>query len=260
VSEDADERGGGTSARDVRALAQAAVGALHLERPAAWLHTRIVPAARRNRLDDEHQRLLMSFCLAADANCVDVGAHTGTLLAEMVRCAPDGRHIAFEPLPGQAAHLRSAFPQVDVREMALSDQPGTSEYVHVATNPQLSGLRRRDYPGDERLERLTVTTARLDDILPADYAPALIKIDVEGAELLVMRGAERTLRTHRPIVCFEHGAGAAEHYTAAPSAAIHDLLGGVGLRIFDIDGRGPYTRDDFVAAFTRPLWNWVAHR
>jgi FkbM family methyltransferase len=246
-------------ARDTRALAHAAITGLRLDRPADWLHTRIVPAARRNRLDDQHQRLLMSFCLAADANCVDVGAHSGTLLSEMIRCAPEGRHIAFEPLPHKAAELRRAFPDVDVRELALSDEPGESEFVHVATNPQLSGLRQRDYPGQQRLERLTVTTARLDDALPAGYAPALLKIDVEGAELLVLRGAERTLRAHRPIVCFEHGAGAAEHYATAPSAAIHDLLADVGLRIFDIDGHGPYTRDRFVAAFHRPVWNWVAH-
>jgi FkbM family methyltransferase len=237
----------------------AAVARLRLERPARWAYVRVVPAARRNRIDNEHQRLLMSFCLAADANCVDVGAHGGALLREIVRCAPEGRHIAFEPLPAQAAGLRRDFPGVDVREVALSDQEGTMPFVHVETNPELSGLRERDYAADERLASITVDVQRLDDALPDGYVPALVKIDVEGAELLVLRGAAETLRAHRPIVLFEHGAGAAERYSSEPSAAIHALLGEVGLRIFDIDGGGPYSRERFVGMFHRPLWTWVAH-
>src|SRR6476661_2803227 len=70
---------------------------------------------RRTMRDDEALRLLLALTLAADANCVDVGANAGNLLRHMVRYAPAGHHIAFEPLPNRAAELRQAFPQVDVR-------------------------------------------------------------------------------------------------------------------------------------------------
>jgi hypothetical protein len=87
-------------------------------------------------------------------------------------------------------------------------------------------------------------------------APALIKIDVEGAEGLVLQGARETIIAHRPFVVFEHGHSASEYETT--SEEIFDVLCGDGrLRIFDLDGGGPYTRPDFAVA---KYWNFVAHR
>jgi hypothetical protein len=98
---------------------------------------------------------------------------------------------------------------------------------------------------------------RLDDALDAGYAPDLLKIDVEGAEGLVLRGAQATLERHRPIVVFEHGAHA-ERF-GMTSEEIHDLLVAAGLRVLDIDGGGPYSRTDFAARVRRgDLWTFVA--
>jgi FkbM family methyltransferase len=227
---------------------------------ARWVHQRVSPLARRNRIDNEHQRLLMAFCLAADANCVDAGAHRGVVLREMLRCAPLGRHIAFEPLPALAAELRRSFPEVDVRDVALSDASGSARFVHVSSNPEMSGLREREYGGPQEVEHIEVQTQRLDDALPPGYVPALLKIDVEGAELLVLQGALGTLRAHRPIVMFEHGIGGADRYGSSSRDVYLLLTAEAGLRIFDIDGGGPYSEGDFVAMFSRPLWTWVAHR
>src|SRR5262249_38742576 len=217
----------------------AALGALDLARR---LYVRVVPDARRNQIDNDHQRLLLAFCLAADANCIDVGAHNGVVLREMVRCAPRGSHIAFEPLPEPAARLRRDFPGVDVRQVALSDRAGETPFVFVRSNPEMSGLREREYPGQERLEHMTVRAERLDDALPTGYVPALIKIDVEGAELLVLRGATNTLRTYAPVVVFEHGVGAADRYGTDSSRAVFRLRADVGLRSSGNDGRGTYTQ------------------
>jgi hypothetical protein len=79
---------------------------------------------RYRAVDDRDRRLMiaiLSYVLREDSCCVDVGAHTGDLLAQMVRLAPRGRHWAFEPLPHLAADLRQRFPTVEVREAALSD-------------------------------------------------------------------------------------------------------------------------------------------
>ena len=121
-------------------------------------------------------------------------------------------------------------------------------------------MKERTYPGFEdspRLE-LAVRTERLGDALPDDFRPTLVKIDVERAELLVMRGAIQTLQRHRPVIVFEHGIGAWERCGAGPEE-VHDLLTGqLGMRIFDLDGEGPYDRDCFVEAFPQPTWNFVA--
>ncbi len=107
---------------------------------------------------------------------------------------------------------------------------------------------------------IPVRLEALDDALPPGYMPALIKIDVEGGEEAVLRGALRTLREHRPIVVFEHGLGSANAYGTEPSDVFGLLTDGAGLRIFDLDGGGPYRLEDFERAyFASERVNWVAH-
>ena len=91
--------------------------------------------------------------------------------------------------------------------------------------------------------------------------PSFIKIDVEGAERLVLEGAMHTISRYQPTVVFEHGRGAANHYDTGPEQIFALLSGQAGLRIFDLDGRGPYTEADLVETFDRGLsWNFLAHR
>lgn len=214
---------------------------------------------QRNGKDNDHTRLLIAFGLREDSNCIDVGANRGEILGQFVRAAPRGRHLAFEPLPDLAAGLRSKFPAVDVRECALSDGPsGEATFTHVLAIPELSGFRRRHEPSEFETREITVATDALDHALPDGYVPAMIKIDVEGAELGVLRGARETLRSHHPTLVFEHGAGAAEFYGTS-SGDVHDLLSELGYRIWDIDGGGPYTSDAFAALFAQPIWMFVAH-
>jgi FkbM family methyltransferase len=223
-----------------------------------WRASRLPADVRRNIKDDEHLGMLLAWTLRADSTCVDVGASRGLMLAEFARLAPRGRHVAFEPIPEAHAGLVERFPAVDVRCAALSDEPGTATFNHVRSRPAYSGLKTRDYPGDEKIEVITVRVERLDDALPADLVPALLKIDVEGGELGVLRGGIETLRRHRPVVVFEHGRGAREHY-GTTSDDVYDLLvEDVGLRIFDMDGNGPYDRDRFAAESDGSRWNWVA--
>lgn len=204
----------------------------------------------QDRRDHEALATIFAAALAPDANCVDVGAHSGDVLADIVRIAPRGRHIGFEPLPELAARLQQRHPGVCVRAIALSDAGGTADFTHVLDRPGWSGFRHRPTPDGAaaRTQTITVATERLDDALPDDYVPALIKIDVEGAELQVLEGARRTLAAHRPLVVLEHGLGSADHYGTRPEQ-VHDLLAALGYRIFDLQGHGPYDRAAFVEAF-----------
>jgi FkbM family methyltransferase len=63
---------------------------------------------------------------------------------------------------------------------------------------------------------LTVQTARLDHLVAVETRVAFVKIDVEGGELGVLRGGERPLRRHRPIIVFEHGLGSADIFGTRP--------------------------------------------
>jgi FkbM family methyltransferase len=209
---------------------------------------------RRTMRDDAALRLLLALTLPVDANCVDVGANAGTLLRHMVRYAPRGHHIAFEPLPNRAAELHQAFPQVDVRQAALANAAGTRRFTRVLAADTRSGFDVNGYEGDQ-VEQLDVEVCALDEALPADYVPSLIKLDVEGAELEVLQGGLRILTEHKPTVVFEHDA-------RGDTGGVFSLLTNTaGLRIFDMDGDGPLSEGAFSAKVTRNShWNFVAHR
>jgi FkbM family methyltransferase len=231
--------------RRLRTLARA----LRVERPALAARRMLLPAYVRADIRD-HELLvaLMERELREDSDCLDVGAHAGAVLREIVRLAPRGRHVAWEPLPAFAAGLREEFPGVEVREAALADEPGRRDLTHVIDQPGWSGLAARPTPSDGPTETLVVRCERLDDVLGDEVRPRLLKIDVEGAEALVLRGAQRMLRAHRPLVAFEHGRGSAEYHGSGP-AEVHGLLGGLGYEISGLDGDGPYDAARFAAIF-----------
>ncbi len=94
-----------------------------------------------------------------------------------------------------------------------------------------------------RSTAIDVPLERLDDII--GVAPSFIKIDVEGGEEAVLRGAQATLERYQPLVAIEHGTPAAEVFGTTPEV-IYELLTDPGLRVFDMDGHGPFSRDEFV--------------
>jgi FkbM family methyltransferase len=210
---------------------------------------------RQTRLDDEHIRLLCAYMLRVDSNCVDVGANVGRILEHFVSVAPRGRHVAFEPLPDLAADLTRRFPNVDVRRVALGRAPESDrEFVRVLETPSRSGFRPA-VAGNRETSRLTVEVEALDGALPRDYVPALVKIDVEGAELEVLEGALHMLRRHRPLVLLEH-----QPSDTSDSSDLFEILAEeVGFSLFDMEGHGPYSKDSFLHTVRHGArWNFVA--
>jgi hypothetical protein len=148
---------------------------------------------------------------------------------------------------------------VDVHGSAVCSTPGEARFfrvkgAHSQSSLSAAGLNEAD------LEELVVRVETLDDVLTADYSPALIKTDVEGAEYAALLGGQRTLMRHDPIVVFEHGASA-RRVDSSVTGEIHALMSKLGYRIFDIDGVGPMTREEFEDAAQRGrIWTFVAHK
>ncbi len=231
---------------------------LGIEEPVKRLRALTNAGLRRDLRDHAMFRAIIAAVVPRDAHTIDVGAHEGDVVAELLRVAPSGRHIAYEPIPGFAKRLRERFPTVDVREAALADAAGEVSFEYVANLPGYSGLKRGRIPGDADVRRISVRLERLDDALPAGFRPSFIKIDVNGAELQVLVGARETIVETRPVIAFEHGRGFSDVYGTTP-AMVHDLLvADCGMRIFDMTGDGPYSRDHFEATFDEPIWNFVA--
>jgi len=165
-------------------------------------------------------------------------------------------------VPVSAARLRAEFgSRIQIHEVACSDRSGESEFQYVTGDAGYSGLRRRSYPrADMRVETIRVRTARLDDLVPADHAVHAMKIDVEGAEGLVLDGARGLLARCRPYVLFEHGTGAAEAYGLLPGA-VWDFFDAAHYDVTRpadwLHGRGPLTREAFAAAFAAGECNYL---
>lgn len=220
------------------------------------LQRMLVPEVARNTRDDAALKLVMAATLRPTSNCIDVGANVGAILELMEAYAPAGRHIAFEPLPDHARMLERRHPGIEVREQALSDRSGEASFARNPDDDARSGFRAQ---GAGAVQELKVRVARLDDVLPDGYVPALVKIDVEGAEGEVIRGAMNTITAHKPVIAFEHGAAAGLYGTS--SADLHELLcGEAGLAIFDMDGNGPLSAEAFshLASAKRGRWNFFA--
>jgi FkbM family methyltransferase len=253
----------GENSRGIRQAVLSGANRLGVEEDLFRLYTAVLhalepPSRRRNRREHEGVRLLAAAALQADSNCIDIGANEGKVLAIFAEVAPQGRHIAFEPVPRLADSLSEQFPRVDVRRSALSNEHGETSFVIHKTLASRSSLRSVGY-SEEETETLTVQVDRLDDVLPIDYVPMLIKIDVEGAEQLVLEGARMTLARHKPIVIFEHQKSTAVHYGSGPDNLFGLLVGELGMRIFDMDGAGPYTAASFRDAYERGhRWNFFA--
>jgi FkbM family methyltransferase len=196
---------------------------------------------------------IMARVLGPASSCVDVGTQHGSLLEEMVKLAPEGRHFAFEPLPDLAARLIRRFPKVRVHRVAVSDVSGESPFYHVADQPGYSGLKRLgSIPSGLTVHEIAVRTEPLDDLLPADLPIAFMRIDVGGAQLQVLQGAEYTIERWKPLIVFEHGTSALLAYGTS-SAMLWDLLvGRYGLRISRLADwlgrRRPLTAAEFDAS------------
>jgi FkbM family methyltransferase len=147
--------------------------------------------------------------------CVDVGANIGyfTLLASRL-VGPDGHVYALEPSPEIQVSLVSNLKLNDVRNVtalgiAAGDRDGEADFYEAhGRNRGASSLRlAAEEAGDEAESRATrVQVRRLDSVVSDAHLPRLrlVKIDVEGYELEVMRGLEPLLvRGARPSIVVE---------------------------------------------------------
>ncbi|HYQ89465.1 MAG TPA: FkbM family methyltransferase [Candidatus Binatia bacterium] len=243
-------------------LAKGFVVGTWLEEPAKRAHFALT--RKKNSLYDALTIAVMRRVLRRDSNAIDVGAFEGGMLKHIVRLAPGGRHLAFEPLPSRCGPLQRAFPNVHVFPYALGDAPGETTFQHVVRYPALSGLKRRiDLDPSEVVRGETVTVETLDRVVP-EGPVALVKIDVEGGELGVLRGGVGTLRRTRPVILFECGLGGTDSYGTEPEEIFDEVTESIGLRLSLMDawlsGRAPLSRAGFAAQYRESLnFFFIAH-
>jgi FkbM family methyltransferase len=147
--------------------------------------------------------------LTRGATLVDIGANIGwfSLLGASV-VGPSGRVLAIEPNPRNATLLRESakdngFDNIDVLAVALAERAGAAALETDGSNGRVIPI---DGPPSETVEAsFVVATYPLDALLEqiGTRRVDVIKIDVEGAEPLVLRGATRTIAKWRPWLISE---------------------------------------------------------
>jgi FkbM family methyltransferase len=151
---------------------------------------------------------------------LDVGANIGHMASVMAaRTGPSGQVIAFEPHPVLHARLQRNLalwraerpgPHLEARALAVGDEnrPG---HLRIPTTFQenagtASLIEPAEAPATGAPELVAVDVRTLDSELPSPLAPTVMKIDVEGGEAAVFRGATRLLSSSlRDIVFEDHG-------------------------------------------------------
>ncbi len=189
----------------------------------------------------EYDRLtqkIMKLTIKPTSNCVDVGCHKGEILDEIIKLSPNGKHFAFEPIPKLFEVLEQKYAsKVSVYPNALAETEGNTTFQFVKNAPAYSGIKKRKYAIDNPdIEEINVELKKLDDIIPSDVKIDFIKIDVEGAELGVLKGAKNILIKSKPVVIFEFGLGASDFYNTKPIDIYNLLVDEIGLQIFTLKG------------------------
>ena len=195
--------------------------------------------------------------LSAGATFVDVGANFGIYSLRAVPLVGAAGHvIAVEPNPESVERLRTNIgandaSMVEVAPVACSDTEGTLElYVAPKANTGETSISRTNASQDGAISRTyKVRTRPLDDILRESGVTRVdaIKIDVEGAEYLVLKGAQQTLDRFHPMLLVE----VVERQLRAmgtSSQQLEEFLNAHGYR----EGRRDDLNVEFVAASGPP--------
>ena len=160
--------------------------------------------------------------VAPGSTVIDVGANIGFFTLRFGRWVEPGGHvIAIEPESRNMATLRRRVRRaclervVDCVQAAAADRPGE---LRLAVNPA--------HPGDHRIadDGEPVRAVTIDELAAGDpRRVTLVKIDVQGAEMLVLAGAKGVIERHRPAIFVEIADWALERFGSSGGELIEAL-------------------------------------
>jgi len=177
-----------------------------------WRERRMIDRLRRGGLHERALSEALDRLVRPGMTVADVGANIGKHTLALADRVGAGGHVhAFEPFPGNVErlryHVRTAglSDRVTIRAGAVND--GSVDRVALHPGRGHSGAEwnivGHDADGTPTDAELYVPAFRLDDVFPPGQRLDVLKIDVEGAEHLVLRGMRRLLEEQRPALVIE---------------------------------------------------------
>lgn len=222
-----------------------------------WLMPRLTPnqvevdghALELDRMDslllavngnyEADEQRLFSSCVQPGDTVVDIGAHIGLYAVQAARATgPSGRVVAFEPADANFALLernlvRNGYDWVELEQAAVTDVDGTVSLQLSAVNSGDHSLSATVEPGRETRE---VRSVRLDSWEP-ELRPAVVKMDIQGAEPQAIAGAQRVLSGQDDLVLFSEVSPRHLGGRVGQDALLAALID-LGLTLFELTGTG----------------------
>ena len=192
------------------------------------------------------ERRIVSFLQQNNVDSVlNIGANDGEYASSILDAGYDGRVISFEPIPSVWGRLKERASKQSARwsvmpPVALSTFEGTAEF-NVAGNLVSSSMFRMSashvdaQPNSAIAETITVPVKKVDSYIDAigDTSRAFMNVDVQGAEIDVLKGAERALSTI--IVGVQVEMSIVPLYEGqALSNVVHEFLLSRGFELWDV--------------------------
>lgn len=162
---------------------------------------------------------------------IDVGSRKGKWIGAFVRDFPNANFECFEAIPDTFAVLESRFQKYDnvnCYNYAVSNTTGNTEFYIDLQRAGWSGLKQHTNI-ESNYKKIDIKSTKLDDF---NFNPTMIKIDTEGAELLVLEGAETTL-DFTDVVYFECSEIHFSNY-GYTAKDLYSLLKNKNFNIFDL--------------------------
>ena len=201
----------------------------------------------------EPEVALVALAVRPGDTVLDIGANLGMYCYHLSKAVgPSGRVVAFEPVPFTYQTLRIVTRLLGLRNVEVTPK-GCSDHTDTVTfrvplqssGALMTGQAHLGSRVDERggsedhktweaTKEITCEVVALDDFLPPLDDLPFLKIDIEGAELLAFRGAEKTIDRHRPTVLLEIYPWCLEGF----GLSLNDLTG-----FFHAKGYGLYSYD-----------------
>lgn len=151
---------------------------------------------------------LVKAILPDKGQLIDVGGNVGYYsLSAAAHPSFRGAVLAFEPLPKlwdlfNRSIMENGFEdRVSVRQLALADVPGELQLNDAENTVNAGATRLVTNAADSRVGRMTKVET-LDHVI-GNLRPDVMKVDIEGAEGLFLKGAQRTITAHKPSLLME---------------------------------------------------------
>jgi FkbM family methyltransferase len=201
---------------------------------------------------------------------IDIGAHIGRHTIPLADAVlPSGKVFCFEPLPEQYQILLDRIHNYSVAHSpdsvgifpfncALGEIDGKVNFIVAENYPEFSGLKKRHYHlQDVVTKNIEVQIHRLDTIKEKFGKVSYIKVDAEGGELQILRGARLLISESRPIISFELGDSSLVNYEYTCDD-YYSFFEDLNYRVYSIFGIH-MTRDEFLKATKEQfLWDYIA--